>query len=301
MLSTDRITVMLTTYNRERYFKEALDCLLSQTVRCPVIVIDDASDHDRFERTVRDLCDPLVTYVRNPVNLGIVGTWNRCIDLCPTPWLSILHDDDLLGRRFISSVHPYLEEGVTAVAAGCIWGPDTQAFDAGADPPNRARTCTPWTFLTGNLTAFPGVVFDVATARRIGGFKSEYYPSSDVRFWIDLMDAGRVLMLNSTLAFYRISPEQDLSEQTGRVVDACHGLRMELAGRYPWPLRAEARRYVEDSSLLMKKNYEKMYGRPVRVSTFDAERLRLKRAREERRLERQWSRRIFAALYAPSP
>lgn len=299
MLSTDRITVMLTTYNRERYFKEALDCLLSQSVRCPVIVIDDASDHDRFEKAVRDLRDPLVTYVRNPLNLGIVGTWNRCIELCPTPWLSILHDDDLLGRRFISSVHPYLEEGVTAVAAGCVWGSDTQIFDMGADPPTRARPCTPWTFLTGNLTAFPGVVFSVPAARRIGGFKPQYYPSADVRFWIDLMDAGRVLMLNAILAFYRISPEQDLSEQVGRVVDACHGLRMELAERYPRPFRPEARRFVEDSSLLMRMNYEKMYGRPVRVRSFDPDPLRLKREREGRRLSNRAIRRIFTALFAP--
>ncbi|MCG3176576.1 MAG: hypothetical protein MOGMAGMI_01534 [Candidatus Omnitrophica bacterium] len=298
MLSTDRITIALTAYNRDRYFAQALRCAVRQTVRCAVKVVDDASDHDRFERAVEALGDPRVSYHRNPRNLGIIPNWNRCIELCETPWLSILHDDDLLGKRFIAGVLPHLGPDIAAVAVECPWGEDADAVHLDIEPGRRVRSCNVWRFLTGNLSPFPGVVFNVELARRLGGFRPGEYPNADMRFWVRLMDAGKVLILDAPMAYYRISGEQDLSEQAGSVVDACHDLRLDLAGRYPWPFKAAARLVAESSALRMKKGYESLYGQPVRVRSFDPESLE---SRRKRWLDHPLGRtylRLFHRLYA---
>jgi glycosyltransferase involved in cell wall biosynthesis len=118
------LTIAIPVWERTDYFGDALASALAQTVPVQVVVVDNASSHDRFERAVAEIGNPRVRYARNPQNLGMYGNWNRCGELAATPFVMILGDDDLLHPEFSARVS-------AAVAAnpdlGCVYG-DLERF-----------------------------------------------------------------------------------------------------------------------------------------------------------------------------
>ena len=101
------LTIAIPVYNRLDYFSQALHSALSQTVPVEILVVDNASVHNDFERICKSM-GPRVSYFRNPVNIGMFGNWNRCAFLAKTPWVLILGDDDIadptLGQMMLEAV-----------------------------------------------------------------------------------------------------------------------------------------------------------------------------------------------------
>ena len=104
------ITIAIPCYNRIEYFHEAIEGALNQTVPCRILVVDNASPSDDYERACSALADPRIRYVRNEKNLGMFGNWNRCVELAETPFVHILGDDDIVSVRYVEVFMAALNE-----------------------------------------------------------------------------------------------------------------------------------------------------------------------------------------------
>ena len=76
------------------------------------LVVDDGASDQGVEAWLHDLGDPRVAYHRNPGNLGMVPTWNACLDLARGELVTLLHADDLLRPGYaelmlgLAELHP---------------------------------------------------------------------------------------------------------------------------------------------------------------------------------------------------
>jgi glycosyltransferase involved in cell wall biosynthesis len=100
----DILTIAIPVYERDKFFRTALESAIFQTMQVRIIVVDNASKSFDFQKVIEEYPAASVTYHRNPVNLGYHGNMNQCIKLCPTPYVLILHDDDVLERDFIEKL-----------------------------------------------------------------------------------------------------------------------------------------------------------------------------------------------------
>ncbi len=100
-MATPSFGIAIPVYNRTRYLGRAIDSVLSQATdsgTVSLLVVDDASTEDveavvaSFRRSSR----LPISFVRNPVNLGLVGNWNRCLELAEGDVINILHSDEVL-------------------------------------------------------------------------------------------------------------------------------------------------------------------------------------------------------------
>ena len=92
------VSICIPTYNGERYLATCLDSALAQTFTdFEVVVVDDGST-DATLAVVRRYAeaDARIRVSRNPRNLGLVGNWNRCVELARGAWIKFLFQDDLL-------------------------------------------------------------------------------------------------------------------------------------------------------------------------------------------------------------
>lgn len=108
-MKTDLVTIAIPVYERKDFFEEALNSALNQTVKCPIIVCDNASSHSYF----RDLCSKYterITYYKNDTNIGMFPNWNRCFQLAKTPYVVIFGDDDIMDVHFIESFLSYKKQ-----------------------------------------------------------------------------------------------------------------------------------------------------------------------------------------------
>jgi glycosyltransferase involved in cell wall biosynthesis len=92
------VSVCIPVYNGESYLEECLDSILKQSFRdFEVVVVDDQSSDASFEiaQRFRERDDRIHVF-RNAVNLGLVGNWNRCLELSRAEWIKYVFQDDLI-------------------------------------------------------------------------------------------------------------------------------------------------------------------------------------------------------------
>jgi GT2 family glycosyltransferase len=89
------ITVAIPSYNKEKYIKRCIESALQNKEHITKIILVDNNSTDKTLEIAKHYEPEIICY-KNDSNLGMAKNWNRCIDLCETEWLLILHADDEL-------------------------------------------------------------------------------------------------------------------------------------------------------------------------------------------------------------
>ena len=99
------VSVVMPTYNGEKFLCSAIQSILSQTFRdFELIVIDDAST-DSTPRILAGINDSRLITVSNDRNLGIAGATNKGLELARGKYVALQdHDDISLPPRFQAQV-----------------------------------------------------------------------------------------------------------------------------------------------------------------------------------------------------
>ena len=98
------ITIAVTVYSRREYVLGAIRSALEQSVPVKVIVVEDCGPDATLRDFVLREFGSRIEYFRNARNRGLFDNWNACLEYCRTPWVSILHDDDVLHPVFVETM-----------------------------------------------------------------------------------------------------------------------------------------------------------------------------------------------------
>jgi glycosyltransferase involved in cell wall biosynthesis len=92
------VSVCIPTYNGAKYLKECLDSVLAQTFTdFEVLIVDDKSSDETLSIAQEYATyDPRFRVIQNECNLGLVGNWNRCVELAQGEWIKFIFQDDLI-------------------------------------------------------------------------------------------------------------------------------------------------------------------------------------------------------------
>jgi len=92
------ISVCIPVYNGEKYLRECLESVISQSYQhMEILIVDDCSS-DSSLKMAEEFAkkDERIRVVRNDANAGLVGNWNRCIQLAKGDWIKFAFQDDFL-------------------------------------------------------------------------------------------------------------------------------------------------------------------------------------------------------------
>ncbi len=92
------VSICIPTYNGAKYLKECLDSVISQTFAdFEVLIVDDQSS-DETLKIAQEYAkrDSRLRVIVNEHNLGLVGNWNRCVELAQGEWIKFVFQDDLI-------------------------------------------------------------------------------------------------------------------------------------------------------------------------------------------------------------
>jgi glycosyltransferase involved in cell wall biosynthesis len=223
------ITIAVPAYNRPSLLAETLASIASQTVRVPLEVI--VSDDMRLPATravARRFAGESFRYSANPVTLGAVGNWNRCLSLARGKWVMVLHEDDTLYPWYLKSVLPHLRAETVAICTMTSRGKAAPRVRRPLVGP-AVVAYPPRHFLKSSMTPFPGVLVRRDVALRLGGFDERWGPIADYEFWYRLGCAGRIQLVRTIGAFYRVAPGQWTETVWGRMLGLTHLLRLRIA------------------------------------------------------------------------
>lgn len=207
-LRAEDITIAVTLYDRKKFLAQSVGSALGQTVPVRVMVIEDCGPDPALQDFVRQQFGERVQYIRNPRRRGIFGNWNACIENCQTPWLSILHDDDVLKPDFVEAM---IELSGWAGEKGLYYGRETvvDAQDQTHAEWEKPPLPGPWRAIALRDAilyppfGFPGQLFRVAAARALGGFRETSLFCGDWELWTKIIARYGAAQTARMLAIYR--------------------------------------------------------------------------------------------------
>lgn len=212
-----RLTVVITSFNRERYIGASIESVLaSEFSDFDLLVLDDASTDATVEVARRYASiDDRVRVVVNERNLGDYGNRNRAIELVATPFLKYHDSDDLMYPYCLGTMMRLLNETPLAgfaMSSGRCWpgGPCPMLL--------TPKMSYEREFLGSGLffCGPAGALFRTEVLRGLGGFPNRG-AASDFCLWLRACAKTPVLLVPADLFWYRIHPQQEFqSPRAGR-------------------------------------------------------------------------------------
>src|SRR6266699_2146681 len=125
-----KISVIVSTFNGERYLEQTLAGLLSQTFADLELIVSNDGSTDQTAEILRSFNDRRLIVVASDENRGIAESQNRAISLARGLYIALQDHDDLSTPDRLERQLAFLEEhpDVDLVGSGCI------VFDGGGKP-----------------------------------------------------------------------------------------------------------------------------------------------------------------------
>jgi glycosyltransferase involved in cell wall biosynthesis len=205
-----RVSVVMPVHNAERYLREAIDSILSQTFAdFELLVIDDGST-DSSRQIAGSYNDPRMRRLPNERNEGLVATLNRGVALARGEYIAIMHADDVsLPQRLDVQVRFLDAHQAVALIAAKTLLIDSSGNEVGFWPADQSVTSFGQiraTLPRTNCISHPSVMIrrEVVLSHR---YDERHYATEDYDLWLRLVAEGcRIEKVDEILLKYRVHP-----------------------------------------------------------------------------------------------
>ena len=114
-----KVTVLMPVYNGEKYLREAIDSILSQTFTdFELLIIDDGSSDKSF-KIINSYQDLRIKIIQNPKNVGISASLNDGLSLAKGKYIARMDCDDISLSNRLQKQIDFLDEHPEVVVVGC--------------------------------------------------------------------------------------------------------------------------------------------------------------------------------------
>ena len=200
------VSVIMATYNGAKYISNSINSILHQTWQDFELIVADDCSSDGTAEILDGLDDPRVRIFRNPVNLGVVESRNRCFAEARGTYVAMLDHDDLSRPTRLQKQIAYLDShpGTVLVAT------DAHVLANGVlTQTKHPKQLTPglvnWLLHIANPLICSSVMFRAAAVRQLGSFmRLDYTYADDYDLYHRLKMLGDIARLNKSLTIYRL-------------------------------------------------------------------------------------------------
>ncbi|WP_161524813.1 glycosyltransferase [Alteribacter lacisalsi] len=207
----EQVTVILATYNAEKYLESCLSSISRQTLRkFRVHIIDDGSSDGTVrilkQWTEKDSRFRLIRVHRH--NRGLTSTLNELLDTCKTSYTARMDADDLMHPGRLKKQVRYLNNHPECSILG------SHAIDIDEDEnirqhrdvptdPEKIGSVMPF----ANPLVHPTVMMRTRDIIHLGGYNETYRNVQDYELWFRAQSEGlHVHNLRDPLLYYRVVP-----------------------------------------------------------------------------------------------
>jgi glycosyltransferase involved in cell wall biosynthesis len=225
------VSISIPTYNSAATIENTIQSILKQTYdNLEINVLDDCSKDNTVE-LVESIRDDRIKMYRNERNLGMVGNWNRCLEVAAGEFVKIVCADDLLDETAI-------EKEVAAMIASPganLVESDTRLVDingkkTGSFPRYRksgivagkevAKTSIIWNNFFG---APVNNLIRKNILDKVGGFDPNFTYILDFEMWMRIACEGDIFIIHEQLNSFTVRNDSN----TGNLIGKNRGVYVE--------------------------------------------------------------------------
>lgn len=217
-MTNPRVSVLLPTYNRAAYLRQAIESALNQTFRdIEVVIVDDGSTDDTAQ-IVQRINDPRVRYIYQ-ANRGVAAALNTAWRASRGDYLARLDSDDIwlpnLLAEFVTTLDADPDLGL--VYARAQWM-DAQgnALPQILGAPEKFPGQWLKSLVYGDCVCPIAVMFRRDCMERTGGYDESLIGNEDWDLWLRMAMHYRFAFRNEILARYRAHSQNLTSSVSAR-------------------------------------------------------------------------------------
>lgn len=206
------VSVVMATYNRLTFLKEAVESVLAQTFGdWELLIVDDGSQDGTWD-WLAGLRDHRIRVFRLGENAGKSVACNLALAEIAGDFLMILDDDDRLRRDALTKLVEPLGAHPEAVATiGAMWSFREWGHAVRPYHPRRLSVRVIWPELLFGWMAGSGqVLYRAARVKQAGEFCPAYRRAQDREFWLRVARLGPVVLQPSVTLECRVHDGQRL-------------------------------------------------------------------------------------------
>ncbi len=207
------LSIIIPSYNQAKYLPDAIESAIAQTVKSPIVVIDDGSTDGSLE-----IAERYPVKVVRQVNKGLASARNTGIMNVETDFILPLDADDILKENCVERITEVIK-----VENPDIIAPSFKCFGVNNQEIILSQGLTLKHFAQANYIGYFSA-FRRSLALAIGGYSPRMQRGyEDYHFWIDLLKRGATLkVLSDVLVMYRtkeLSMIHDAQRHHGELMD----------------------------------------------------------------------------------
>lgn len=210
MSKNPTVSVLMPTYNAERYLKEAVEGILGQSFTdFEFIIIDDGST-DGTSEILSHYQDSRIVYLRHETNRGYVYALNHGLKIAKGKFIARQDADDIsLPERLLRQVEMLDLQPNLVVVGSAYHTIDEAGNHLRTFCPPTCDTAIRWQMLFQNSFVHTAVMFRLDVIHRHGyHYDPELVPSEDYGLWSQLLNHGQGMNLAIPLVKYRRHRDQ---------------------------------------------------------------------------------------------
>ncbi|MCC5660045.1 glycosyltransferase [Nostoc sp. XA010] len=210
-----KVSVIIPSYNHEKYISETIQSVLNQSYQDFEIVITDDYSSDNTIKIIKGFNDPRIRVFCFPKNRGAAIAANNCIKEAKGELIAMLSSDDIFAPDKLAKQVTYLEENhdVGAVFSyahiidddGNDFNQENHFYKQIFIQPNRNRF--EWLnhfFFKGNCLCHPSALIRKKCYNDLGQYDERFAQLPDFDFWIRLCMKYEIHIIPEELIKFRI-------------------------------------------------------------------------------------------------
>jgi len=205
-----KISVIFTSFNHEKYIREAIDSTLNQTfTNFELIILDDGSS-DNSWALINRYSDPRIKAFRNEVNKGSIEGMNKAISEVATgEYIAVHHSDDVWELEKLEKQVAYLEAH-SEIGAVFTWVQiiDEHGTKSTGDWFNQEnKTQWQWLnqlFLGQNNLNHPSVLIRKKCYQDVGVYRNGLAQTADAEMWSRVLIKFPIHIIQEKLTKHRL-------------------------------------------------------------------------------------------------
>jgi glycosyltransferase involved in cell wall biosynthesis len=247
-MQTPIVSIIMCTYNRANYLREAIESVLAQTYSdWELLILDDCStDNTKDIVSEYQAKDPRIVYIKNDKNLGINKNRNKALELSTGKYIAVLDSDDIWSDTYkLQQQFEFLD----ANPDYCLIGSNVEIIDENSKAIGEIKYETEDTkirekVLLRNQIAHSSVLYRKDTAHKAGLYDANIRIWEDYDLWLKMGRLGKFRNLSSFTTKYRIHKSNSFSNIKSKGAFTHLQIIRRYKKDYPNYYRALAKAYL---------------------------------------------------------
>lgn len=214
-----RVSVIIPSYNHEKYIAEAIQSILDQTYQDFEIIITDDGSTDNTVEVIKTFQDSRIRLYCFNENQGAVAAANHCIQKAKGDFIALLNSDDVFFKNKLEKQIEILENNINV---GAIFS-YAQLIDENSNyivneehyynkifiQFNRSKfEWLNYFFYNGNCLCHPSILIKKECYETLGHYDPRFAQLPDFEYWIRLCKKYEIFIIPKKLIKFRIRDNQ---------------------------------------------------------------------------------------------